>query len=285
MRFVEKLLAASRANDSLLCIGLDVDLERIPGVLLEKEDPIFAFNRAIIDATVDLVCAYKPNLAFYEALGLDGMEALLRTVRYIPSHIPVIGDGKRGDIGHSSAAYARAAFGVFGFDAMTVSPYLGHDSVAPFLQDEERAAFILCKTSNPGSGDFQDLQVSGRSRPGERSVAEPLYERVARKAKDWNQRGNCGLVVGATYVDELQRVRKICPEMPILIPGIGAQDGDLEASVRSGVNEEGELAIVNASRSVVYASQLGDFALVARRVAQSLRDNMNSYRPGKRAAP
>lgn len=275
MRFTEKLLLASQANDSLLCIGLDIDLNRVPAFLLEKDDPIFEFNRIIIDSTADLVCAYKPNLAFYEALGMDGLKALVRTVRYVPSHIPVIGDAKRGDIGHSSEAYARAAFDMFGFDAVTVSPYLGHDSVQPFLNREDKAAFVLCKTSNPGSRDFQDLRVE----IGGGKETEALYERVAMAAREWNSRGNCGLVVGATYPSELRRVREVCPDMPILIPGIGAQAGDLEAAVTGGVDAKGELAVINASRAIIYASQLPDFGMIAREVASALRNGINAHRP------
>ena len=276
MTFLERLLQASRDNDSLLCVGLDIDLTRVPVSILEKDDPIFSFNRAIIDATADLVCAYKPNLAFYEAMGLEGIEALVRTVRYIPANIPIIGDAKRGDIGHTSAAYARSAFEFFGFDAITVSPYLGSDSVQPFLEREDKASFILCKTSNPGGGDFQDLMVGD----GE-SDRMPLYQKVAHKTNEWNVKRNCGLVVGATYPEELRRVREICPDLPVLIPGVGAQAGDLGSAVQSGTNASGDLAIINSSRGVLYASQGDDFAGVSRQVAEATRVDINRYRPGR----
>jgi orotidine-5'-phosphate decarboxylase len=279
LSFLEKLLQASRDNDSLLCVGLDIDLTRVPVSILEKDDPIFSFNRAIIDATADLVCAYKPNLAFYEAMGLAGIEALLRTVRYIPANIPIIGDAKRGDIGHTSAAYARSAFEFFGFDAITISPYLGSDSVQPFLEREDKAAFILCKTSNPGGGDFQDLMVGD-----EESGRMPLYQKVAQKTNEWNVKRNCGLVVGATYPEELRRVREICPDLPVLIPGVGAQAGDLRSAVQYGTNANGDLAIINSSRGVLYASQGDDFAGVSREVADATRVDINRYRPGRTLA-
>ncbi|MBM4453839.1 MAG: orotidine-5'-phosphate decarboxylase [Chloroflexi bacterium] len=260
MTFVDKLLAASRKNESLLCVGLDSDPELMSGVSL------IDFNKAIIDATADLVCAYKPNLAFYEALGIDGIKALHKTVEYVPRHIPVIGDGKRGDIGNTARAYAQALFEVFGFDAATVSPYLGFDSVEPFIKHEDKGVFLLCRTSNSGAVDFQSiLDIDG----------VPLYERVARKAREWNVKGNIGLVVGATYPEELKQVRKLCPEMPLLIPGIGAQGGDLAAAVEYGVNSKGEKAIIAVSRQVLYASQSKDFAEGARRSAQELRDKIN----------
>jgi orotidine-5'-phosphate decarboxylase len=264
MNFVEKLLDASRANHSLLCIGLDPDPELMPRV------DVFQFNRAIIDATSDLVCAYKPNLAFYEALGVEGLEALERTLAHIPSHIPVIGDGKRGDVGSTARAYARALFEVFAFDAATVSPYLGRDSVVPFMEYREKGVFILCRTSNVGSVDFQALPLLEAGRP--------LFEEVALRAGEWNLYGNLGLVVGATYPQELRRVRQICPEMPLLIPGIGAQGGDLAGAVQYGVDAQGEKAIVSSSRQIIYASKGEDFALAARKAALALRDEINRLR-------
>jgi orotidine-5'-phosphate decarboxylase len=266
MNFVEKLLDASGANHSLLCIGLDPDPELMPRV------DVFQFNRAIIDATSDLVCAYKPNLAFYEALGVEGLEALERTLAHIPPHIPVIGDGKRGDVGSTARAYARAMFEVFAFDAATVSPYLGRDSVVPFMEYREKGVFILCRTSNVGSVDFQALPLLEAGRP--------LFEEVALRAREWNLYGNLGLVVGATYPQELRRVRQICPEMPLLIPGIGAQGGDLASAVQYGVDAQGEKAIVSSSRQIIYASRGEDFALAARKAALALRDEINRLRGG-----
>jgi orotidine-5'-phosphate decarboxylase len=176
---------------------------------------ILEFNRGIIDATADLVCAYKPNLAFYEAFGLEGLVALEKTVKYIPEGIPVIGDAKRGDIGNTARRYAEALFSAFGFDAATLNPYLGYDSVEPFLEYPDKGVFILCRTSNPGALDFQALRCGD----------VPLYEVVAQKAKEWDRYGNIGLVVGATYPEELRRIRQLCPQMPLLIPGLGAQGG------------------------------------------------------------
>ncbi len=263
MNFLEKLLQAARSNRSLLCIGLDPDPELMPKV------DVFQFNRAIIDATSDLVRAYKPNLAFYEALGIEGLKALERTVAYIPKGIPIIGDAKRGDIGSTARAYARALFETLGFDAATVNPYLGYDSLEPFIEYKEKGVFILCRTSNVGSAHFQALTLTETSRP--------LFELVAQRAREWNLYGNLGLVVGATYPEELRRVRQICPEMPLLIPGIGAQGGDLASAVRYGVDAKGEKAIISSSRRIIYASKGEDFAAAAREAALNLRDQINLY--------
>lgn len=272
MNFIKKLLAASRKNESLLCVGLDPDPKLMPKI------NIFEFNREIIDATSDLVCAYKPNLAFYEALGIEGLRALGKTLAYIPKGIPTIGDGKRGDIASSSEAYARALFETFGFDAATVNPYLGYDSIAPFIAYTDRGIFILCKTSNEGSADFQD---SLYSKPGE-TAGTPLFEMVAQKAKEWNIHGNVGLVVGATYPEQLKRIREICPELPLLIPGIGTQGGDLALVVKYGVDAEGEKAVINCSRQILYASRGKDFAEAARREALRLRDQINQHLANRR---
>ena len=273
MNFLRKLLAASRKNNTLLCVGLDPDPRLMPQI-----SPV-EFNRAIIDATSDLVCAYKPNLAFYEAMGVEGLKALSKTIAYIPKGIPVIGDAKRGDIASSSEAYARALFETFGFDAATVNPYLGYDSVAPFIAYADKGVFILCKTSNAGSADFQDSLCP---EPDGKSGVRPLFELVALKAKEWNTKGNVGLVVGATYPEQLKRVREMCPGLPLLIPGIGTQGGDLAAVVRYGVDAKGENAIINCSRQILYASKGKDFALVARREALRLRDQINQHLAGRR---
>jgi orotidine-5'-phosphate decarboxylase len=262
MKFTDKLLNASRKNQSWLCIGLDPDPELMPGV------GVLQFNKAIIEATCDLVCAYKPNLAFYEALGTEGLTILEKTVKYVPGDIPVIGDAKRGDIGNTARAYARALFSVLGFDAATVNPYLGFDSIEPFINYQDKGVFILCRTSNPGASDFQSLRTNGL----------PLYEAVAQKAKEWNIYGNIGLVVGATYPEELKRVRSICPEMPLLIPGIGTQGGDLASAVGYGVDTRGEKAIINVSRQILYASTEKDFARAARNMAEKIRNQINDYR-------
>jgi orotidine-5'-phosphate decarboxylase len=262
MRFTDKLLNASRKNESWLCIGLDPDAERMPEV------DVLQFNKAIVEATSDLVCAYKPNLAFYEALGTQGLVTLEKTIKHIPGHIPVIGDAKRGDIGNTAKAYAKALFSVLGFDAATVNPYLGHDSIEPFISYRDKGVFILCRTSNKGAADFQDRRIDGL----------PLYEVVAQKAKEWNIHGNVGLVVGATYPEQLKKVRSICPEMPLLIPGIGAQGGDLASAVRYGVDAQGEKATINVSRQILYASREKDFAQAARNAAEKIRSQINDYR-------
>lgn len=261
--FIAKLLEASQRQKSLLCVGLDPQPEMMPVA------DVWEFNRAVIDTTHDLVCAYKPNLAFYEALGLDGLAALKKTVEHIPRSVPVIGDAKRSDIGHSAAAYARGLFDYFGFDAVTINPYLGFDSVSPFLEYTNKGVFLLCRTSNPGARDFQDLADAH---------GEALYQRVALKAREWDRAGNVGLVVGATYPDELKWVRQNCPEMPLLIPGIGPQGGDLEKAVRYSVDGHGERAIIVSSRQVLYASRGKDFAQAARGAAIKLRDEINLCR-------
>jgi orotidine-5'-phosphate decarboxylase len=262
MKFTDKLLNASRKNKSWLCIGLDPDPELMPTV------DVLQFNKAIIEATSDLVCAYKPNLAFYEALGTEGLAILEKTIKYIPGDTPVIGDAKRGDIGNTAKAYAKALFSVLDFDAATVNPYLGYDSIEPFINYQDKGVFILCRTSNRGATDFQNLCTNGL----------PLYEAVAQKAKEWNIHGNIGLVVGATYPEELKKVRSICPEMPLLIPGIGAQGGDLASAVGYGVDARGEKAIINVSRQILYASKEKNFAQAARNMAEKIRQQINDYR-------
>ena len=275
MNFIEKLIAASQKNKSLLCVGLDPDPELMPDKI-----GVFEFNKAIIDATSDLVCAYKPNLAFYEALGSKGLNALKQTVKYIPNDIPVIGDAKRGDIGNTAKAYARSIFDNFNFDATTVNPYLGFDSIKPFIQYTDKGIFILCRTSNAGAIDFQSLRCETREH-GYR----PLFEIVALKASEWNTYGNIGLVVGATYLEELRLIRQSHPDMPLLIPGIGAQKGDLASVVRYGVNTQGQMAIISSSRQIIYASKGKDFAQVARRVASSLQEQINNYRANLTSQP
>jgi len=228
------------------------------------------FNRAIIEATSDLVCAYKLNFAFYEALGDDGMSILKQTRDFIPGDIPVIGDAKRGDIGNTAKAYAQAIFEYFDFNAATVNPYLGYDSIEPFLQYRDRGIFILCRTSNAGAVDFQALNTEI-----EDNKYLPLFQVVARRAGEWNIYGNIGLVVGATYPDELKIIREQHPDMPLLIPGIGAQGGDLALTVRYGVDRHGEKAIINSSRQVLYASPGKDYAQAARQATDNLREQIN----------
>ena len=267
MNFVEKLEKISRQNRSLLCIGLDPDPERMPPGI-----SVYEFNKAIIEATSDLVCAYKPNFAFYEALGAEGMDALRRTIKCIPPDIVSIGDGKRNDIGNTAKSYAKALFDIFGLDGATVNPYLGFDGVEPFLEYKDRGVILLCRTSNSGAADFQSLLCETPK------GLRPLFEVVADKARDWNAYGNIGLVVGATYPEELKLIRQRHPDLPLLIPGIGAQGGDLMTIVKYGIGPHGDRAIINSSRQVIYASRGKDFADAARRIALALRDEINKYR-------
>jgi len=268
VNFLEKLDKTAKLNNSLLSIGLDVDLSRVPKLFLNKDDPIFSFNKAIIDETRDLVCAYKPNIAFYEMYGTYGLESLIKTIEYISAdNIPVILDAKRSDIGSSSQAYAKSAFEVYKADAVTVNPYLGYDSLEPFIEYKEKGIFVLCLTSNPGSKDFQ--MIGGE---------DPVYKQVARRVKEWNKWGNLGLVVGATNPSELKEIRTIAGDIPILIPGIGAQGGDLQSSVKGGVNKKGDRAIINVSRSIIYSSDREDFARSAKLFARRLKDDINSFR-------
>ncbi|MBI4234565.1 MAG: orotidine-5'-phosphate decarboxylase [Chloroflexi bacterium] len=266
MAFVEKLSAAAERNRSLLCVGLDPD----PALMPVSE--VAAFNRAIIDATADLVCAYKPNLGFYEGLGPAGMEALRRTLEAIPPHIPVIGDAKRGDVQPTARFYARALFEVWGFDAVTVNPFAGRDSVEPFLVYKDKGVLVWCRSSNPGAREFQDLVVTS----GYEREARPLYEWVALRAAAWNDHGNVGLVVGATYPEELERVRGLCPDMPLLVPGVGAQAGGLGLAVRNGMDAGGRALIINASRGILYAGKdPATYPQAARREALSMREQIN----------
>src|SRR2546428_2741590 len=244
---------------NFVCVGLDSDYEQLPVAVKRSasvEEALFVFNRDIIDATHDLVCAYKPNAAFYEAQGVEGFRALIKTVRYIKEtylHIPVILDAKRADIDSTNLRYIEATFDIIGADALTVHPYLGREALAPFLARKEKGIIILAKTSNHGSGEFQDMLV-GEAR-------EPLYQVVARHvAQSWNANGNCGVVVGATYPAELQKVRAIVGDLPILIPGIGVQGGEIAATVRAGRDSRGWGMIINSSRGIIYASRSEDFA-------------------------
>ena len=269
MNFIEKLTEASQKNKSLLCVGLDPN-----PALMPDNTGVLEFNKAIIDATADLICAYKANIAFYEALGNEGLGALKQTVKYVPDNIPVIVDAKRSEIGNTAKAYAMAIFDNFNFDATTVNPYLGSDSVEPFIKYQDKGVFILCRTSNTSAVDFQSLRCET-----EEHGYRPLFEIVALKASQWNIHGNIGLVVGATYPEELKQIRNSHPDILLLIPGIGAQGGDLASTVRYGVNAKGERAIINSSRGIIYASRGKDFAQAARRVALSLREQINNYRP------
>jgi len=269
MIFVDKLNAAVAKNKSLVCVGLDTDPELIPSGM-----SMLDFNKAIIDVTADLVCAFKPNIAFYEAQGEKGLDALHKTIAHIPKDIPVILDAKRGDIGNTAQAYAKAVFEQMNCDAVTVSPYLGFDSLEPFLKYKEKGVIIICRTSNKGAADFQALpcQFEGKTMP--------LYEVVALKASRWNTNKNIALVVGATYPEELKNIRLAHPGIPILIPGVGAQGGDLELSVRYGIDTHNRGIMINSSRGILYAGKGADFATAARKAAQTLRDDINKIIDG-----
>lgn len=275
MTFQERLTAISQANQSLLCVGLDIDTARLPAHLRSAPGGPAAFADAIVAVTADLVCAYKPNLAFYLAEGLSGLGTLSATVAAIRRRapaVPIILDAKFGDIDTTAAHYARFAFDVLGVDAVTVNPFLGEDALAPFLTRPDRAAFVLCKTSNPGSGDLQDQPVDGR---------RPLYQVVASHVAAWQRRySTLGAVVGATYPEQVGEVRRLLPDTPLLIPGVGAQGGALEATVRAGLDARGGNIIVNASRTVLYAGAGQDFADQARAAALALRDAIAAARPG-----
>ena len=262
-------------NNSLLCIGLDSDINKIPFHIKGTDNPQYNFNKAIIEATHDLVCAYKPNSAFYEAQGEEGIRQLKQTVYFVKENypkIPVILDAKRADIGNTNEGYVKFAFDHLGADAITLHPYLGKDALKPFLERRDKGLFILCRTSNSGAGEFQDLEIDGK----------PLYQVIAAKvAKDWNYNGNCGLVVGATYPKELDIVRHIVGNIPILIPGIGAQGGDLEKTVQAGVDKTGLNALINSSRGIIFASTGVNFAEKAREEALKLKNLINKQRRSK----
>lgn len=273
MKFTDKLKIISQKNNSLVCVGLDSDIDKLPQHLVNEEFPIFAFNKAIIDETKDLVCAYKPNIAFYEKLGGSGISQLRQTTEYIKNYypeIPIIIDAKRGDIGNTNDGYSKFIFEYLFADAITLHPYMGRESLTPFLEREDKGIFILCRTSNPGSGEFQDLKIDSR----------PLYEVVAENvAKMWNGNRNCGLVVGATYPQELEIVRHIVGEgFPLLIPGVGAQGADTEKTIKSGIDSTGLNAIINSSRGIIFASNGLDFAQKAKEETQKLKDEINKYR-------
>jgi orotidine 5'-phosphate decarboxylase subfamily 2 len=275
MPFSSKLLAAQEKAQSWLCVGLDTDPSKIPSVLRSSNDAVFAFNRAIVDATQDLVCAYKPNLAFYLAQGKAGLDALFETCAAIPREIPVILDGKFGDIESSARGYAQFAFGQLNADAVTISPYLGTDALTPFLAYADRAVFVLCHTSNPSAGDLQEALI-GTGRP--EALPDSLYRLVARLAAGMRGEGQVGLVVGATFPDQMGEARRANPQALFLIPGIGSQGGSLAEAVRVGSNSEGVGPIINVSRSILYASDQPDFAQAARRAAVKMRDEINAQR-------
>jgi orotidine-5'-phosphate decarboxylase len=270
--FINKLNAAWAANDSLLCVGLDPDVARLPAAFQNQPDGIYQFCVAIIDATADLACSFKPQIAYFAALGAESqLERICAYARQHYPHIPLILDAKRGDIGATAKQYAREAFDRYGADAVTVNPYMGFDSVEPYMEWSERGVIVLCRTSNAGGSDLQFLKVDGK----------PLYQHVAKLVADkWNVNGQCALVVGATFPEELAQVRAIVGDMPLLVPGIGAQGGDIEATVKSGRSQARTGMMINSSRAILYATPQGseDFAAAARRVAQETRDAINLHR-------
>jgi orotidine-5'-phosphate decarboxylase len=272
--FVTRLRAAWDEKDSLACVGLDPLIERLPAHIAAHASPIFHFNKAIIDATADLVCAYKPQFAHYAAC--EAEDQLERTIEYIHRAypgIPVILDAKRGDVDSTAERYAIEAFERYGADAVTVNPYLGGDSLEPFLRYADRGVIVVCRTSNSGARDLQDLDVGGRK----------LFAVVAELAATrWNSRGNCLLVVGATYPQELAEVRAITGDMPFLLPGVGAQGADVRAAVAAGQSADGRGLIVSSSRAIIHASSGVDFATAARAATVRLRDEVNA---GRKRAP
>jgi orotidine-5'-phosphate decarboxylase len=245
MNFIEKLSKIVNKKGSLLCVGLDIDKEKMPKFLFDNyKDPYFEFNKSIIDCTKDIVCSYKLNMAFYEVIGKEGFELLEKTINYIPKNIIIILDGKRNDIGNTAKKYAQSLFDKFSADGITVNPYLGYDGIKPFINYKDKCSFILCRTSNKSARDFQDIKSNNI----------PLFEIVAKKIREWNINGNCGAVVGATYPNELKKIREILgEEIPILIPGIGVQGGDIQKTVLNGTNSDGKMAIIVSSRSIIYA--------------------------------
>lgn len=285
--FREKLAEATDRQSSVLCVGLDPDPRLAPPDLVGQDGWIERFCLGIVEATADLVCAYKPNLAFFEALGLDGYLGLRRTLDGLPKDVVSVGDAKRGDIGSTAEAYAKALYDVWGFDVVTVSPLLGPDTLEPFLAYKDRGIFVLCKTSNPGSGTFQDLPVPMAGLAGSTADSGPLYELIARRMSAWDADGassQIGLVVGATYPAQLKEIRAAAPELPFLVPGIGAQQGDVWAAVEAGLDRHGRGIVVNASRGVTYASKGADWQQAARAAAASLHERLESARQEVQAA-
>ncbi len=268
MSALKKLEAAVENHKSLLCVGLDLDAKKMPSGMGETITGMAQFAIRIIKATSDIVAAYKPNLAFYEAMGPDGLSLLKLICGRIPDDTLIILDGKRGDIGNSAGFYAHALYELYRADWVTVNPYMGYDSLRPFLEYKEKGAFVLCLTSNSGARDFQRLEIDGK----------PLYVNVARKVTSWNKENNCGLVVGATHPEQLIEIRGEAGNMPILIPGVGAQGGDLEKAVRGGTDNFTRPAIINVSRSVLYASDGEDFDKAARASVEKLNDQINRLR-------
>jgi len=276
MRFHDTLQQRWRRHDTLVCVGLDPEPAKFPAHLRDRADAVFEFCAAIVDATADLVCAFKPQIAHFAALRAeDALERLVDHIHASHPGVPVILDAKRGDIGSTAQHYATEAFERYRADAVTLNPYLGRDSVQPFLDRADKGVILLCRTSNPGGADFQALDCGG----------VPLYLRVAETiARDWNANGNCALVTGATWPEELGRVRALVGDMPLLVPGIGAQGGDVQAVLRHGRSADGGGLMISSSRAILYAGGGEDFAAAARRAAMELRDTINRYRSDTESA-
>ena len=270
MTFIEKLKNRWTQSNSLLCVGLDPDFDRFPLSIKEKKNPYFEFCTAIVDATAEFACAFKPQIAYFASCGAEGeLKDIIDYIHEKHPDIPVVLDSKRGDIGSTAKHYAKEAFVRYGADAVTLSPYMGFDSVQPYLEYEDRGAILLCRTSNPGGNDIQMLQVNGK----------PIYQRVAELASGpWNLNGQLGLVVGATYPNEIAAVRTIVGDLPLLVPGVGAQGGDINACVTAGVTKDMTGMMINSSRAILYASKAEDFKEAAARVAQETRDKINAAR-------
>lgn len=271
MTFRQKLEKIIKKNNSLLCVGLDTDINKIPQHLLNKMNPVFEFNKEIIDKTNNLICCYKANIAYYSSQGTKGLRSLTNTIEYIHEKydIPFILDAKRADVGSTSEQYAKEVFDIFNTDAVTVNPYLGLDAIEPFLKRKDKGVIILCRTSNPGASDFQDLITDGK----------PLYMRIAKKITEWDkQYKNCLMVVGATWPDEMGKIREIAKNMFFLVPGIGTQGGDLESTLKEGLTKERSGLIIHSARAIIYASRDKDFAKKAREKTIEMRNAINKYR-------
>ena len=275
MHFMQSLHQAWQRNHSLVCVGLDPEPAKFPTHLRDDADAVYTFCRAIVDATADSVCAYKPQIAHFAALRAeDALERLIAHIHDAHPDIPVILDAKRGDIGSTAQHYATEAFERYRADAVTLNPYLGRDSIQPFLDRADKGVILLCHTSNPGAADLQDLIVESTN--GERL---PLYQHLARTiARDWNANGNCALVTGATWPEQLAQVRVLVGDMPLLVPGIGAQGGDVEAVLRHGRTTDGTGLMISSSRAILYAGNGEDFAQAARKATETLRDQINRCR-------
>lgn len=270
MKFIEKLNNIWKKNNSLVCVGLDPDITRIPLFLRDRDYPVFEFNKGIIDATADLVCAYKPQVAYYA--GQDAEDELKMTIDYLRKNypeIPIIFDSKRGDIGSTAEMYAKEVFERYQADSVTVNPLMGTDTLKPFLDYEDKGVIALCRTSNPSGDEIQNLKVEGKE----------VYKFIAEYARDkWNYNKNILLVVGATYPEELGQIRAICKDMPFLVPGVGAQGGDVKKVIDNGVTEEGNGLIINSSRGIIYAGNDENYAQISRRATRELSETINSFR-------